>query len=252
MQDQWQQPPNPAGSWQQAPSAPQPQAGFGSPGQGAPAFGPASSPPEAWYAQPVVLVLALVFCWPVGLALLWVNRRVSTMAKAGVTAAFAVLVLGAVAAGAVRSRQGAASGPRPSPPAAAAPLVFAPAVPDCPSGTRLTEGVDSRTGAATFACVATLPRYTVVDDTPLPPFRKGHRVQANVADPDITDAQCAAVVAELRPRAAPDGQVSVHVPLHSDRSKVFPLCFDNLDGTGVHEGTARAMQRAYDKGKPGH
>ncbi|TMQ09398.1 MAG: hypothetical protein E6J90_38140 [Deltaproteobacteria bacterium] len=103
-----------------------------------------------------------------------------------------------------------------------------------------------------------LPAYEIVDDVDLAP-KNGHRISVNVKDPDLTDAQCAAIIARLRPRAGREGQVAVRIPLHHDRSEIhggvpaseqehfFPLCYDNLDGTGVQEGTARQLQRAFDK-----
>ena len=91
-----------------------------------------------------------------------------------------------------------------------------------------------------------LPPYEVADDVDLAP-KSGHRILVNVDDPDLTDAQCAAIIARLRPRAGREGQVAVRIPLHGKRasepSRFFPLCYDNLDGQGVQEGTARQIQR---------
>jgi hypothetical protein len=93
-----------------------------------------------------------------------------------------------------------------------------------------------------------LPPYEVANDVDLAP-KSGRRILVNVHDPDLTDAQCAAIVARLRPRAGREGQIAVRIPLHnkiaSKPDRFFPLCYDNLDGQGVQEGTARQMQRAY-------
>jgi len=103
-----------------------------------------------------------------------------------------------------------------------------------------------------------VPAYEVVDDVDLAP-KSGRRIFVNVKDPDLTDAQCAAIIAHLRPRAGREGQVAVRIPLHNDRPEnhggvpaskqehFFPLCYDDLDGKGVQEGTVRQLQRAFDR-----
>lgn len=106
-----------------------------------------------------------------------------------------------------------------------------------------------------------VPSYELAQDLDLAP-KNGRSILVNVRDPGLTDAQCAAIIDRLRPRAGREGQVAVRIPLHNDRPEnhagvpaseqihFFPLCYDNLDGKGVQEGTARQMQRAFDK-KPG-
>jgi hypothetical protein len=157
-----------------------------------------------------------------------------------------------------------APGPSPNSPAAVAkaaePAQPTPAQPRTPN--------DAQPSAATATNVVgqetspsapvEVPSFEIVDDIDLAP-KSGRRIFVNVKDPDLTDAQCAAIIARLRLRAGREGQVAVRIPLHNDRPEhhggvpaskqehFFPLCYDDLDGKGVQEGTARQMQRAFEK-----
>lgn len=77
-----------------------------------------------------------------------------------------------------------------------------------------------------------VPLYRVADETPLSP-RAGKRVEIRVATRDLSDAQCVEIIRRERHRAAPDGQISVHIPRKRSKRKFDPLCVDNFDGKGV-------------------
>lgn len=86
------------------------------------------------------------------------------------------------------------------------------------------------------------PPYKIVDNSSLAP-KRGRRIEAQVEDASISDEQCAAVIEALRAKAAPDGQVSVHVPLTDAPGEYAPLCIENFDGSGIEKGIARQMNK---------
>lgn len=78
----------------------------------------------------------------------------------------------------------------------------------------------------------TLPSHVIADDSPVPP-RKGHRVQINSQDTDLTKEECRALINAYRHRAAPDGQVSVRKPSQAFNGQLTPWCIENFDGQGI-------------------
>jgi hypothetical protein len=177
-----------------------------------------------WYRRRGWVLALLVFFPPLGIALLWWGQHLQRNLRIVLTVASALFFLRIMT--------------QPISPVAE-PKAASP--PQSPSPTA--------TSPKSAEPEPEIPPYDVAEDVDLAP-KNGHRIFVNVRDPDLTDAQCAAVVTRLRPRAGQEGQVAVRVPLHTDQSRFFPLCVDNLDGQGVQEGTARQMQRAFDK-KPG-
>lgn len=75
---------------------------------GAHPYGQQQMPPSpAWYHSTPFAVLSLFFCWPVGLALLWTNRRASVALRLGVTGALvASVALGMAIIGVTASKFG--------------------------------------------------------------------------------------------------------------------------------------------------
>jgi hypothetical protein len=240
-----------------------------------------------WYRQTGYVVLALVFCFPLGLALMWINRLWSHRTRLILSAIGGIFVIIAVAMPAPRRRSNDAP-PRTAPPAqpktpsgaqpssatatnvveqeaapsspapvgvpstSAPPRTAPPAQPQAPSGAQpssatATRAIEEKAAAASSAPVE-VPPYEIVRDDDLAP-KSGHGIYVNVKNPDLTDAQCAAIIARLRPRAGREGVVSVRIPLHNERpaKHFYPLCYDNLDGEGVQEGTVRQLQRAVDQ-----
>lgn len=69
----------------------------------------------AWYHSTPFAVLSLFFCWPIGLVLLWTNRRASVVLKWVVTGALAAMCVAGVAIVSVAaSRVGAAVSSKPA------------------------------------------------------------------------------------------------------------------------------------------
>jgi hypothetical protein len=113
----------------------QPPQGYGAPppGYGPPGYPPPQQPPPSkWYHGAFFIALSILFCFPMGLALLWTAPRASKGAKIGGTVAVGVLVLIALGSnkGDRTSTSGtgatfAAAGPQAgNAPATEAPLVY--------------------------------------------------------------------------------------------------------------------------------
>ncbi|HEX2691106.1 MAG TPA: hypothetical protein VHN14_31040 [Kofleriaceae bacterium] len=188
-----------------------------------------------WYHRRGWAFALLFFFPPLGIALLWWGQHLQRNMRIGLTVASALFFLGILAQSkpqaTTRAEVSPVAEPKATPPTSAMPDVT-------PSPTAASQ---NSTGPEPV-----VPPYDVAEDVDLAP-KKGHRILVNVREPDLTDAQCVAIVARLRPRAGQEGQVAVRIPLHNDQSRFFPLCVDNLDGQGVQESTARQMQRALDK-----
>jgi hypothetical protein len=93
---------------------------------------PAASVRTAWYDQTWVLVLSLLFCFPIGLVLLWRRPTLKRGAKIGITVAVAALVIlgGVASATSNPSKPTSSASTRESPstvvPTTAAPTTAAP------------------------------------------------------------------------------------------------------------------------------
>jgi hypothetical protein len=51
------------------------------------------SAPEPWYRHAAIVALSVLFCWPVGLALLWQHPRAPRWVKFAVTAWIVLSIL---------------------------------------------------------------------------------------------------------------------------------------------------------------
>lgn len=76
-----------------------PPQGYGQPPGYTPAGNPQPAPPKpAWYYQPGTVVVSLLFCFPIGLVLMWSGKLWSQTARIVVSAIFGVIVLANVIA----------------------------------------------------------------------------------------------------------------------------------------------------------
>jgi hypothetical protein len=80
------------------------------------------------------------------------------------------------------------------------------------------------------ASKADLPAHEVASDTSLAP-KDGRRIEIHVTNPDLTKAECEALIEAYRGDAGPEGQVSVHKP--DKRGDLQPWGVDNMDDQGV-------------------